>query len=448
MHQNEQQIQAFMSYAPFDDKHDGRYLSTLRDRLSGELHSRSGKPFPIKNTDDVAWGEIIETSIAESIHTATCFIPIVTPSYLNDSKCRKQLQQFAALGRPILPIYYIECPEIKAQNPSDEIAQILKKYQYIDWRKLRRVSFDDHRVQQKLEDMAVQILQAMGLLPSSGSSQGGSHRKPVPIHLPYKVDRKTQEYELEQAIVHHQQHYPHRPFVCIVHGDTKQCHDTFCEYLYEKFLPRVLFLSNDETVMENRISCPESIQDFQQWSQQFLRNLSAEVSNYKHTTAETINENSLVLPVPVFIHTHITIQTFRPIWKETVTHYLRFWDSWPNTHPGQKLLLAFLFVQYKPFQEVKGWLERKQYQKQKDRFWGEVMNSNLTTINCAVLPSIENVTRDHVLDWSKSLEIRDNWHRRDWQTQIHAFFDKHKTDELPLATVAEHLTKLLQECQP
>ncbi len=299
------------------------------------------------------------------------------------------------------------------------------------------------RIEEKLDTWLVQTRE------ESQPKHVTSHKSieaPLFRLLPYQVDRKTQEHELAQAIRDHQQQYPHRPFVCIVHGDTKQCHDTFCEYLYEKFLKQVLYLADEQIVMEKRVSCPDSIQDFQQWSQQFVLNLSSEVSHYKHTSAEAIN-TSLALPVPVFIHTHITIKTFRPIWKETVLHYLRFWDSWPNTQSGQQLLLAFLFAQYKPFQEVKGWLERRQYQKQKHRFWDEVMNSNLTTINCSVLPSMENVTRDHVLDWSKLEDIRKNWNRRDWQACIHALFDKHKTDELPLDIVAKHLTELLKECQ-
>lgn len=57
----------------------------------------------------------------------TFFIPVITPTYFRRSECRKELMRFAQEAKEqqaeklILPIYYIEVPELESDAaPADE----------------------------------------------------------------------------------------------------------------------------------------------------------------------------------------------------------------------------------------------------------------------------------------------------------------------------------------
>ncbi|MCI0617755.1 toll/interleukin-1 receptor domain-containing protein [bacterium] len=45
--------------------------------------------------------------------------------------------------------------------------------------------------------------------------------------LPYLSDRSKQVYELGRALEYHRSNKSKRPFICIIHGDEKECHDRF-----------------------------------------------------------------------------------------------------------------------------------------------------------------------------------------------------------------------------
>ncbi len=272
-------------------------------------------------------------------------------------------------------------------------------------------------------------------------------RKLLPKFLPYKVDRKDQEYALSQAM-ERQQQYANRPLLCIVHGDKHQCLDTFCQYLYKDFLSRIPHLG-EQQIKDYQVHCPEQVRDSSQWSERFCYNLSEAILSITRTAPmEEINQALAQVPSPVFIHSHLWVKTFDSACRERLAHYLQFWDTWLPLQDNQHLFV-FLFVQYEPLEEVKGRFKRWRYTAEKTQFLQTLTTAatKLATTPCAILPPLENVTRQHVLDWSGLRELRTYCQRHDWHHQIHQLFDKHQDSSrgLPLHTVAEHLTMLLNE---
>lgn len=159
---------AFMSYVHSDDKY--KHLTTLRERLSDEVQVQTGREFPIfQDRRDIQWGQNWRQRIENSLDEITFLIPIVTPSFFNSQACRSELERFLErekkLGRNdlILPIYFVETPllndaELRA---ADELADVIASRQYADWRPLRFEPYTTPQVGKMLEQLAVQIRDAL-----------------------------------------------------------------------------------------------------------------------------------------------------------------------------------------------------------------------------------------------------------------------------------------------
>jgi hypothetical protein len=89
------------------------------------------------------WGDKWKDAIRAAIESSTFFIPIVTPRYFKSDECRNELLGFAeearALDREalIMPLYFVEVPELEAGNSADPMIQLIADSQMKDWRTLR-----------------------------------------------------------------------------------------------------------------------------------------------------------------------------------------------------------------------------------------------------------------------------------------------------------------------
>ena len=157
----------FLSYVRSDDEHLGGRISSLRERLQGEIRFQTGdKSFSIfQDLDDIAWGEPWRRRINESLDAVTFLIPIITPSFFKSKPCRDELERFLErekqLNRDdlILPIYFHDCPEMS--SGSDPLASVITARQYADWRKHRFEAIDSSEYQKLIADLAAQVLVAL-----------------------------------------------------------------------------------------------------------------------------------------------------------------------------------------------------------------------------------------------------------------------------------------------
>ncbi|MGD9566297.1 MAG: right-handed parallel beta-helix repeat-containing protein, partial [Methanothrix sp.] len=166
---------AFFSYSHHDDNHDHGYLTKLRDRLSGEVRSHHAKEFPIfQDRNSIEWGQNWIERITESLRGVTFLIPIITPNYFASEACLDELRQFAEYGKNvnrndlILPIYYIRCEQMETNTtPDDELVNLIKDHQYKDWRDLRGKSLKLVKFNERLEELALDITNAIDRLQKS-----------------------------------------------------------------------------------------------------------------------------------------------------------------------------------------------------------------------------------------------------------------------------------------
>ena len=92
-------------------------------------------------------------------------------------------------------------------------------------------------------------LQELKIRPNNTEVKRSQFEREVPLLLPYRVNRKNQEFELGKALQQCLNQVPSYPLVCIIHGDEFQCHDTFFRCLKE-CLSKFLGLDPNQTVIK------------------------------------------------------------------------------------------------------------------------------------------------------------------------------------------------------
>ena len=161
---------AFLSYVHFDDDHNHGRITTLRERLEGEIETLYGRPVRIlQDRTGIGWGEPWERWIEDSLDAVAFLIPVVTPKYFQSHYCRAEFERFRErerqLGREdlILPIYFVDAPEVneEAVRATDPIAVELNRRQYADCRDLRHESLTSAAAGRRLEGMARKIKAAL-----------------------------------------------------------------------------------------------------------------------------------------------------------------------------------------------------------------------------------------------------------------------------------------------
>ena len=161
---------AFMTYAHFDDKHDGGQLSTFREKLGDAVQFHTGQPFKIfQDRIGIRWGDQWQQRIDDALDAATLLIPIITPSFFSSEKCREEVEYYLARERQlggqqlIFPVYYasteqMDDPDVRS---GDDLAVLLHAREYADWRKLRLEDFTSREVRITLDALALRIRDAL-----------------------------------------------------------------------------------------------------------------------------------------------------------------------------------------------------------------------------------------------------------------------------------------------
>jgi branched-chain amino acid transport system substrate-binding protein len=160
---------AFLSYARFDDRHDGGAISEFCRRLASAVQAVTGAPFNIfQDVEGIGIGEHWPGKLDQMLDETRFFIPILTPSYFTSKACRDELLKFlsaeARRGRKdlVLPIYYIECDRLEDEDlrAGDPLASIIRERQHQDWRERRFEPFEAPAVRRALEQLAREIVRA------------------------------------------------------------------------------------------------------------------------------------------------------------------------------------------------------------------------------------------------------------------------------------------------
>ena len=127
-----------------DDEADGGRIRRLADDVIAQYAMLTGEEINLfLDADAIKWGEEWRAKIDQGLSSVAFFVAVLTPRYLLSAECRRELQAFASratsLGvkQLILPLVYVDFPELTAAAPSDDLVLLIRSFQWEDWRELR-----------------------------------------------------------------------------------------------------------------------------------------------------------------------------------------------------------------------------------------------------------------------------------------------------------------------
>ena len=240
-------------------------------------------------------------------------------------------------------------------------------------------------------------------------SQEIRESRSIPPLLPYLCDRSEQEYHLAQALQKLNQQ-PHRPLVCIIHGDDFQSHDMFLERLKQVSLPKLIYPDAEEVaVTDYLLSYPSKMQKIDDLHNQLENQLAERLLNRRIVPKEEINVFLAGHPGPVIIHTHFLTEDWHQHGSKVIESFLQFWQHWPDIPPGNYLLIC-LFIKYQIKKELS--IKRlclKLKNKNIDKFIKQLSLSNFAHFSGfigIVLPELDGITRRQTEDWAREKDTK------------------------------------------
>jgi hypothetical protein len=130
----------FWSYVHADDEVDMGRVTQLGKDIVGHYEAIKAEQIELfLDRDDLHWGDQWRGKVDEALSNVAFFIPVITPRYFKRVECRRELQFFASkaevlgITELILPILYIDVPELRDEEPSDPLMQLVKKIQWEPW---------------------------------------------------------------------------------------------------------------------------------------------------------------------------------------------------------------------------------------------------------------------------------------------------------------------------
>ncbi|MBO3457464.1 hypothetical protein G7B40_004095 [Aetokthonos hydrillicola Thurmond2011] len=291
-----------------------------------------------------------------------------------------------------------------------------------------------------------------------------------PSLLPYLVNRKEQEEELENAVKLLLKQVHPRPLVCIIHGSEFQGHYQFLKRLQKSFLPRFLKLDPTQKVQEYCLEWPTGLKNLDLLKDRLCKNLVTKVLGHDfdcpeeiNATLKEINASFCKYPSPIVIDTHIRTQDWQQQGFEILNKLLEFWDNWPDLIPGQRLIVC-VFIKYtiylhkhteefsfpRIFNCLPSLYKRHYYQsinKKISKVLNKSKNKHFNRLSYTILSELKNINIMHVEHWVRDKETKQFVGEEKTQKLINdvtLMFNHWGKDTIPMDDLADELTRLLK----
>ena len=130
-------IRCFLSYAKADDE-EYEFILSLKKSLEHLCFSDSGRRLEVfVDRETVGWGENWRDKIADSLHNAMVFIPVISLQYFDRPACRAELQAFHAAAKQLgvtellLPLVVFGRNQITSTS-DDALVRSVEELQHLD----------------------------------------------------------------------------------------------------------------------------------------------------------------------------------------------------------------------------------------------------------------------------------------------------------------------------
>ncbi|MFC9326093.1 toll/interleukin-1 receptor domain-containing protein [Kitasatospora sp. NPDC057015] len=156
----------FWSYTHRDNELDSGRILRLSEAIKNEFEIITGGELKVfVDSKSISWGEAWRIRIDTAIFGITFLIPVMTPRFFTSPECRREVLTFsghaASLGLEdlLLPIHYVNVPQLTKDPSGDEVMALLAQRQWVDWRDLRLEAEDSPAYRKAINELALRLSQ-------------------------------------------------------------------------------------------------------------------------------------------------------------------------------------------------------------------------------------------------------------------------------------------------
>ena len=159
--------QGFWSYVHTDDEAERGRISDLARDVVAQYEMLTGEAIDLfLDRDEIEWGDDWRNKINDSLASVAFFIPVITPRYFMRPECRRELQFFArradklGIRELVLPLLYVDVPAFNDESVEDDLIELVRKFQYMDWRDLRYADISTEAYRRGVSMLADKLVMA------------------------------------------------------------------------------------------------------------------------------------------------------------------------------------------------------------------------------------------------------------------------------------------------
>jgi hypothetical protein len=157
----------FWSYVHADDHAENGKITSLAEDVTSQYELLTGERINLfLDKNSLEWGEQWKKKVDEGLGSVAFFIAVITPRYFMSAECRRELQAFArkssqlGIRELVLPLLYVDVSALRDDSPDDDLVNLIKQYQWEDWRELRFEEPDSKAYRKAVSRLAERLQEA------------------------------------------------------------------------------------------------------------------------------------------------------------------------------------------------------------------------------------------------------------------------------------------------
>lgn len=160
-------LKGFWSYVHADDEAElGRITQLGKDIVAQYMMATGDEIDLFLDREQIEWGNEWRAQLDAALASTAFFIPVLTPRYFLSAECRRELQAFARrvkeleLHELLLPILYVDVPALGDDAPDDDLIELVRQLQWVDWTVLRFEDATSGAYRKRVGELADRLVRA------------------------------------------------------------------------------------------------------------------------------------------------------------------------------------------------------------------------------------------------------------------------------------------------